>query len=306
MSTQPFAVRTLHLDLPALAGAFGRRLHEAGVPVTPERTARFANALALVNPISRARLYWTARGVFVSDRAQVKAFDAVFFSIFGEQAPDEPIDANDTPTEPTPRDDRPKADHETSSGGERATSSPPAASDDDEAGAEVDVPLASFNGLEIPDNWDDLAFDAAGCVVDTVVAAFPITLMPQNLAAFGATAPATSGTIAVGSGTGGGRSGGDAAIIAVSVQSEALGALVDEPNEGPSGGRPHRRWKIPGQHATFRRTRRWIIRRETSSVALSASRKPLTSTSSGHSILQRAMWSSSARTVSQMSSMMQK
>ena len=36
---QPFRVRTLGLDLPAVAGAFNRRLHEAGVPVTAERAA---------------------------------------------------------------------------------------------------------------------------------------------------------------------------------------------------------------------------------------------------------------------------
>ena len=46
-----FAVEQLDLDLPALAGAFGRRLHEAGVPVTAERSARFAAALKLVKPI---------------------------------------------------------------------------------------------------------------------------------------------------------------------------------------------------------------------------------------------------------------
>src|SRR5918994_20906 len=33
--------------------------------------------------LSRGRLYWTARAVFVSDPAQIDAFDAVFFSVFG-------------------------------------------------------------------------------------------------------------------------------------------------------------------------------------------------------------------------------
>ena len=85
MSAQAFTVRTLHLDLPALAGALGRRLHEAGVPVTAERSARFANALALVNPESRRRLYWTARAVFVTDTSQLKAFNSVFASVFGDR-----------------------------------------------------------------------------------------------------------------------------------------------------------------------------------------------------------------------------
>ena len=105
-----FGVETVELDLPPLAAALSRRLHEAGVPMTPERPADFARALTLVRPLSRRRLYWTARGVFVSDHAQVKAFDAVFFSIFGERADDEPIDATDVPADPAPPDDPPNAD----------------------------------------------------------------------------------------------------------------------------------------------------------------------------------------------------
>jgi uncharacterized protein len=86
----PFRVRTLGLDLPAVAGAFGRRLHDAGVPVTAERAGWFAQALAVVEPISRRRLYWTARAAFVSDRLQVPAFDDVFFSVFGAGSIEDP------------------------------------------------------------------------------------------------------------------------------------------------------------------------------------------------------------------------
>jgi len=77
-----FRVETVHLDLPAVVGAFSQRLRVAGVPVTPERSAHFAQALTLTKPISRRRLYWTARAVFVSDSAQGTAFDGVFFSVF--------------------------------------------------------------------------------------------------------------------------------------------------------------------------------------------------------------------------------
>ena len=83
MTDPAFTVRTIHLDLPALAGAFSRRLREAGVPITAERGANFAHALALVKPITRRRLYWAARAVLVSDSTQLKAFDSVFFSVFG-------------------------------------------------------------------------------------------------------------------------------------------------------------------------------------------------------------------------------
>jgi uncharacterized protein len=107
MTERAFTLRTAHLDLPALAGAFGRRLHEAGVPVTPDRTARFAQALALVRPLSRRRLYWTARGVLVTDQAQLKAFDSVFAAVFGareepgEHEADEPATTGPA-QEPTP------------------------------------------------------------------------------------------------------------------------------------------------------------------------------------------------------------
>src|SRR5690348_14432664 len=78
-----FTVDTIELDLPVVTSAFSRRLHDAGVPTSAERAARFAQSLALVRPISRRRLYWTARAVFVSDASHVRAFDSVFFEVFG-------------------------------------------------------------------------------------------------------------------------------------------------------------------------------------------------------------------------------
>ena len=65
------------IDSPALATALGQRMRAAGVPATPERAARFARALALVGPIRRPELYWTARSVFVSSQAQLPTFDRV-------------------------------------------------------------------------------------------------------------------------------------------------------------------------------------------------------------------------------------
>jgi uncharacterized protein with von Willebrand factor type A (vWA) domain len=87
MSSQPFRVRTLGLDLPAVTGAFSRRLHDAGLPVTVERAAWFSQALVAVEPVSRRRLYWTARAVFVTGTAEVPTFDAVFASVFGSASP---------------------------------------------------------------------------------------------------------------------------------------------------------------------------------------------------------------------------
>ncbi len=106
--TEPFRVRALGLDLPAVAGAFSRRLYHAGVPVTAERAGWFAQALAVVEPVSRRRLYWTARAAFVSDRMQVPAFDAVFFNVFGPapvEDPSGPVPAVPE-TEPAPANEQ--------------------------------------------------------------------------------------------------------------------------------------------------------------------------------------------------------
>jgi uncharacterized protein with von Willebrand factor type A (vWA) domain len=104
MST--FRVRPLGLDLPAVAAAFSRRLHDAGVPVTAERAAWFAQALAAVEPISRRRLYWTARGVFVTENAQVRAFDAVFASVFdAAPAPEDQAATENAPADSAPADE---------------------------------------------------------------------------------------------------------------------------------------------------------------------------------------------------------
>jgi len=65
-------------DVAGLAARLGRAVHEAGIPCSPERSVRFAQALALTRPTSRNRLYWTARSVFVSAHDQVDAFDGVF------------------------------------------------------------------------------------------------------------------------------------------------------------------------------------------------------------------------------------
>ena len=142
-----FRVRTIHLDLPAVAGAFSQRLHRAGLPMTAERAASFAHSLTLVRPVSRRRLYWTARSVFVSDRAQLRAFDAVFADVFGSGgaeagAQDRPEDAV---AAPAPPDDRPQPEQELSGELSEAALSSLAGADrdaDDEDAREVEMPLA--------------------------------------------------------------------------------------------------------------------------------------------------------------------
>jgi uncharacterized protein with von Willebrand factor type A (vWA) domain len=94
-------VETVHLDLPPVVGAFSRRLHDAGLPITPTRAADLAHALQLVRPVARRRLYWTARAIVVTDPAQVPAFDRVFGAVFGA-ARDEPAEAPEPTVHPPP------------------------------------------------------------------------------------------------------------------------------------------------------------------------------------------------------------
>jgi uncharacterized protein with von Willebrand factor type A (vWA) domain len=111
MGDRAFGVETIELDLPVLAGAFSRRLRDAGVPSTPERASNFAHALRLVRPISRRRLYCTARAVFVSDPSHVKAFESVFATVFGTSPVGDDAPALDDPqTIPAPPDERPETD----------------------------------------------------------------------------------------------------------------------------------------------------------------------------------------------------
>ncbi len=148
MAENVFGVETVWLDLPALVGAFSRRLHDAGVPSSPERSAHFARALTLVRPVSRRRLYWTARAVFVSDSSQVKAFDAVFSDVFGAPTRPDAQPPEDARTVPVESDERPVSERDFSVRTEQqngaaltsASSASPDRSDDD--GEEVPIPLA--------------------------------------------------------------------------------------------------------------------------------------------------------------------
>jgi len=153
--TDAFGVETITLDLPPLVGALSRRLHDRGVPITPGRSADFARALTLVRPITRRRLYWTARAALVSDPAQVPAFDAVFFSVFGDRTESEDFEAEDSRTAVAPADDRPVSEHRAQprdSGAQEplasVSSTPPGEREEDDA-AEVEVPLAMATDEEL-------------------------------------------------------------------------------------------------------------------------------------------------------------
>ncbi|TFB68347.1 VWA domain-containing protein [Cryobacterium sp. Hz9] len=70
------------IEAAALAAGFSTALHRAGLPVSPDRAARLAEALRLVPPTDRAALYWACRIVFVSRQQHLARFDAVFSAVF--------------------------------------------------------------------------------------------------------------------------------------------------------------------------------------------------------------------------------
>jgi uncharacterized protein with von Willebrand factor type A (vWA) domain len=143
--TESFAVETVQLDLPALVGALSRRLHDAGLPVTPARAADVARALTLVRPVSRGTLYWTIRSVVVTEDTQVKVFDAVFAEVFGGASDDEPeVELEDVTTVPDWQND--EAPGSTSG-------------DDDETEQEIPLTIASADEVLRNKRFDALAPD---------------------------------------------------------------------------------------------------------------------------------------------------
>jgi uncharacterized protein len=144
------------IDLPAVATALGQRLRAAGVPTTPERASRFAQAVALVAPVRRAELYWTARSVFVSSQAQLPTFDRVFAAVFDPALePDEergdpyspPLSSSRASERPPPPQARSVPGERLSDqrGGMRGTDSPRRVDRDAPA---VEVPLATASEEE--------------------------------------------------------------------------------------------------------------------------------------------------------------
>jgi uncharacterized protein with von Willebrand factor type A (vWA) domain len=69
-------------DLPAICAAFGDLLHRAGVPVTPERSARFTTSVVLAEPASLHELYWLGRVTLTTAHDQHETYDRVFRQVF--------------------------------------------------------------------------------------------------------------------------------------------------------------------------------------------------------------------------------
>jgi len=70
------------IELAAIAAAFGHRLHDSGVPVAPQQSARFASAVVMAQPKKIDELYWLGRVTLLTGHDQVGTYDRVFRHIF--------------------------------------------------------------------------------------------------------------------------------------------------------------------------------------------------------------------------------
>jgi uncharacterized protein with von Willebrand factor type A (vWA) domain len=69
-------------DIASVVGGLARLVHDAGVPVTPERSGRFAATIDLARPATVDELYWLGRITLVSTYGEIDIFDRVFGQVF--------------------------------------------------------------------------------------------------------------------------------------------------------------------------------------------------------------------------------
>ena len=151
-----FGVETIDLDLPPLVGALSRRLHDAGVPVTPGTLGRLrSRAHARAADHAAAPVLDRARRVRVRPGTGRASSTRCSSRSSGVETLDEDFEPDDARTAGAPPDERPRSEHRTSlrdgtSADPRATvsASPPGDADDDDL-AEVEVPLALASDEEL-------------------------------------------------------------------------------------------------------------------------------------------------------------
>ncbi|MEU0559446.1 VWA domain-containing protein [Dactylosporangium sp. NPDC006015] len=83
-------------DLAGLVAAFGAALHDAGLPVGPDRGERFARAVTLLAPTTTAELHRCARATLTCHPEQFEILDRVFDAVFRGYA-DDPADFRGDP-----------------------------------------------------------------------------------------------------------------------------------------------------------------------------------------------------------------
>ncbi|HEY2172438.1 MAG TPA: VWA domain-containing protein [Mycobacteriales bacterium] len=88
------------IDLATGVARFGAALRAAGLPVGPDRSARFARAIAVARPRTTTALHQCGLATLVSDPDHIATFDAVFAAVFGGAT--DPAEHRGDPTAPRP------------------------------------------------------------------------------------------------------------------------------------------------------------------------------------------------------------
>src|ERR1700748_3262476 len=70
-----------------MATGFGIAVHDAGLPVGPDRCERLARAVTVMGATTVAELRACALATMVSDPSQMPTFDRVFTAVFGGPSP---------------------------------------------------------------------------------------------------------------------------------------------------------------------------------------------------------------------------
>jgi uncharacterized protein with von Willebrand factor type A (vWA) domain len=110
--------------LPDIVAGFGHLLHAAGVPVTPERSIRFATAVTLAEPTDLDDLYWLGRVTMLTGHEQIEIYDRVFRNVFQgliDITDNRGDSSNEAPPSSTPGGERQPGDPERK---EESTSTP--------------------------------------------------------------------------------------------------------------------------------------------------------------------------------------
>jgi uncharacterized protein with von Willebrand factor type A (vWA) domain len=129
------------VDLAALAATFGQLLHRAGVPVTPERSGRYAETIALTRPAAIDEVYWAGRVTLLSGQDQISIYDAVFDQVFRGMA--DVADQRGDTANPPPPNTRPGSDRHPGPSGR--------AGDSESSPAPPSAPQAAGEGAEAED-----------------------------------------------------------------------------------------------------------------------------------------------------------
>ena len=124
-----------------IVATFGHLLHHAGVPVTPERSARFGTAVILAAPQLVDELYWIGRVTLLTAHDQVEIYDRAFQQVFrgiidiadfrGDSSAPPPPSAAPS-NEKLPSDPNREGESKSGPRGTSATPGPTATSDDDD------------------------------------------------------------------------------------------------------------------------------------------------------------------------------